>query len=93
MDEAESKGEKVCLNICILLIQGDLFPIKVLLTGHIPPGDTTSLPELGQLYLNITKKYQNTIVGILAGHTHFDQFELVSSKEATSKHTTGSYSY
>ncbi|XP_065912440.1 sphingomyelin phosphodiesterase A-like isoform X2 [Dysidea avara] len=54
---------------------------KVLLAGHIPPGDTTSLPELGQLYLNITKTYQNTIVAVLAGHTHFDQFELVQDKD------------
>ncbi len=51
---------------------------KVLLIAHIPPGITTALPEYGEFYLNMTKRFGATIIGHLLGHTHEDMFELVS---------------
>ena len=53
--------------------------LQVLLIGHIPPGDEDNWPEYGQLYLNVTKQFKDTIVGHLYGHTHMDQFQLVRS--------------
>ncbi len=54
--------------------------VQVLMTGHIPPGDLDNWPEYGQLYRNVTKHFQDVIVGHLFGHTHMDQFQLVRGK-------------
>ena len=51
--------------------------LQVLLIGHIPPGDTDNNADYGQRYLNITKRFKDTIVGHLFGHTHKDHFQLV----------------
>ena len=55
--------------------------IQVLFIAHIPSGDSDNLPSYGQLILNITKRYQEIIVGMLTGHTHKDQFQLVRNKK------------
>ena len=55
--------------------------IQVLFIAHIPSGDSDNLPSYGHLILNITKRYQGIIVGMLTGHTHKDQFQLVRNKK------------
>ena len=54
--------------------------LQVLIIAHIPPGDADNLPEYGEVYLNMTRQFSGTIVGHLFGHTHMDQFQLVTNK-------------
>ena len=62
------------------------FPPQVLLIGHIPPdGD-----GYREVYLNITKRHQDVIVGHLFGHTHMDQVHLVSMLAISPHPTHGS---
>lgn len=50
---------------------------KVLLVGHVPPCDTSSTSQFGAFILDICRRYEETIVGILMAHTHQDQFNMV----------------
>lgn len=59
---------------------------KVLLAMHIPPGiDGYSLKNMWydknteNSFLSAIEKYQNNIVGLLAGHTHMDGVRLLTS--------------
>ena len=46
--------------------------------AHIPPGDPgNTLAAYEEFYLNLTKRYRDTIVAHLFGHTHHDEFKLV----------------
>jgi sphingomyelin phosphodiesterase len=56
--------------------------LQVLVIAHIPPGDDDNLAEYGEVYLNMTRQFSDTIVGHLFGHTHMDQFQLVNSLKA-----------
>ena len=50
--------------------------------AHVPPGDPgNTLHEYDEFYLNLTKRFHGTIVGHLFGHTHHDEFKLVSTTE------------
>jgi sphingomyelin phosphodiesterase len=51
---------------------------KVIIIGHIPPGQVTSLQTYGDFYGQIVSQYQDIIVGQFFGHDHRDQFEVVS---------------
>ena len=63
-----------------VLYTGTLFsPLQVVMIAHIPPGDPgNTLHEYDEFYLNLTKRFHDTIVGHLFGHTHHDEFKLVS---------------
>ena len=50
---------------------------QVLVIAHIPPGDTECHGAYGEFYLNMTRRFSDTIVGHLFGHTHNDQIQLV----------------
>lgn len=54
--------------------------MQVLMISHIPPGNPDNLVEYGEIYLNITKQFSDTITGHLFGHTHKDQFQMVITK-------------
>ena len=58
----------------------DFVFIQVLMIAHIAPGNPDNLVEYGEIYLNITKHFSDTITGHLFGHTHRDQFQLVITK-------------
>lgn len=45
--------------------------------SHIPPGALDNWAEYGHRYLKLTRKFNDTIIGNLFGHTHMDQFQLV----------------
>ena len=46
--------------------------------AHIPPGDPgNTVAAYEEFYLNLTKRYRDTIVAHLFGHTHHDEFKLV----------------
>ena len=51
--------------------------LQVILIGHIPPKGADTLSAYGEFYLNISKRYSDTIVGGLFGHTHHDEFQVV----------------
>ena len=52
---------------------------QVIMMAHVPPGDPgNTLHAYEEFYLNLTKRYRDTIVGHLFGHTHHDEFKLVS---------------
>ncbi len=53
----------------------------MLVIAHVPPASVDALPENGEFYLNVTKRFPDTIVGHFFGHTHEDQFELVSLRQ------------
>lgn len=53
---------------------------KVLIIGHVPPGDADNTADYGRLYLNISRRFSETIIGGLFGHTHLDQFQLVQDE-------------
>ena len=46
--------------------------------AHIPPGHRSTVSMYEEFYLNLTRRFGSTIVGHLFGHTHTDQFRLVS---------------
>jgi sphingomyelin phosphodiesterase len=52
---------------------------KVIIIGHIPPGQVTSLQTYGDFYGQIVSQYQDIIVGQFFGHDHRDQFEVMQS--------------
>ncbi len=66
--------------------------IQVLLIAHVPPGDVSTLSEYGEFYLNITKRFRDTIIGHLFGHTHTDEFKLVSWRRVSYKKPTSTLS-
>ena len=51
--------------------------MQVLILTHIPPGDLAMWPDYGEFVTSFTKRFTKTIIAILVGHTHFDQFQLV----------------
>ena len=60
-------------------VTGTLLSPQVVMIAHIPPGDPgNTLREYDEFYLNLTKRFRDTIVGHLFGHTHHDEFKLVS---------------
>lgn len=50
---------------------------KVLIVGHIPPGDPTTIMSYGDFYVPTVAKYRDVIVGQFFGHIHEDLFEVV----------------
>jgi sphingomyelin phosphodiesterase len=55
---------------------------RVVMIAHIPPGDPgNTLHEYDEFYLNLTKRFHDTIVGHLFGHTHHDEFKLIQDQE------------
>jgi sphingomyelin phosphodiesterase len=55
---------------------------KVMMIAHVPPGDPgNALQAYEEFYLNLTKRYRDTIVAHLFGHTHHDEFKLVQDKD------------
>ena len=46
--------------------------------AHIPPGDSDNIADYGKFYLNMTKQFSDVIAGHFFGHTHRDQFQLVT---------------
>ena len=49
-----------------------------MMIAHIPPGDPgNTVAAYEEFYLNLTKRYRDTIVAHLFGHTHHDEFKLV----------------
>ena len=51
---------------------------KVLIIGHIPPGDPTTIGSYGDFYVPLVAKYRDVVVGQLFGHIHEDLFQVVS---------------
>ncbi len=68
---------------------------SVLIALHIPPGnnvyDNTPfwLPNEQQTFLELINTYSNTIIGLLAGHTHAEELKII--KRASGKPITGVY--
>ena len=60
---------------------------SVLLTMHIPPGrnvyDNSAfwMPTEDAEFLRLVKKYHQSIIGILAGHTHKDEIKVIQDSE------------
>ncbi|XP_064609219.1 sphingomyelin phosphodiesterase A-like [Liolophura sinensis] len=53
---------------------------KVIIIGHVPPGDKgSSVMDYGDFYTDLAVNYSDVIVLHLFGHTHHDEFELVSA--------------
>lgn len=50
---------------------------KVIIIGHIPPGDYTFLNECNKRYNALIDRYQNIIRGQFFGHTHYDEMRLI----------------
>ena len=42
---------------------------KVVVLGHIPPGETDALPSYGDYYVDVVSRYADVIVLQLFGHT------------------------
>lgn len=50
----------------------------VFIIGHIPPGDSTYLSECSRRYNAIVDRFSNIIRGQLYGHTHYDEFRIIT---------------
>ena len=50
----------------------------VFIISHIPPGDTSYMSECSRRYIAIVDRFQNIIRGQFFGHTHYDEFKLIS---------------
>jgi sphingomyelin phosphodiesterase len=50
----------------------------VFIIGHIPPGDSTYLSECSKRYNAIVDRFSNTIRGQFYGHTHYDEFRIIT---------------
>lgn len=49
---------------------------KVIIIGHIPPGDYGFFEECNKRYNILIERYENIIKGQFFGHTHFDEIRL-----------------
>ncbi|GAB6031400.1 hypothetical protein CHUAL_009180 [Chamberlinius hualienensis] len=54
---------------------------KVHIIGHIPPGMCAYV--WGRNYRSILNRYKDTIAAHFYGHTHFDEFEIISDNKNT----------
>ena len=52
--------------------------MKVILIGHHPPGSADNLITTSRMYIELAREFSDVIVLHIAGHTHFDEFRLVS---------------
>lgn len=52
---------------------------KVLIIGHIPIGDHTCDTEFSRRHQVLSTRFQNTIIGQLYGHSHYDEFHVINS--------------
>ncbi len=50
----------------------------VFIIGHIPPGDSTYLSQCSMRYNVLVDRFQNIIRGQFYGHTHYDEFRIVT---------------
>jgi len=51
---------------------------SVFIIGHIPPGDSTYLSECSKRYNALVDRFSNIIKGQFYGHTHYDEFRLIT---------------
>jgi sphingomyelin phosphodiesterase len=56
---------------------------KVVIIGHIPPGDPTTIESYGEFYVPLVANYSNVIVGQLFGHIHEDLFQMVQATDGS----------
>jgi sphingomyelin phosphodiesterase len=50
----------------------------VFIIGHIPPGDSTYTSECSKRYQILVDRFQNIIRGHFYGHTHYDEFRVLT---------------
>jgi sphingomyelin phosphodiesterase len=50
----------------------------VFIIGHIPPGDSTYTTECSKRYQILVDRFQNIIRGNFYGHTHYDEFRVLT---------------
>jgi sphingomyelin phosphodiesterase len=50
----------------------------VFIIGHIPPGDSTYTTECAKRYQVLVDRFQNIIRGNFYGHTHYDEFRVLT---------------
>ncbi|XP_046373971.2 sphingomyelin phosphodiesterase A-like [Haliotis rufescens] len=60
---------------------------KVIITGHIPPGEFWVQSQYGDIYTEIIRKYADVIAMNVFSHTHHDEFELITDPSDTSRPT------
>ncbi|XP_046574679.1 sphingomyelin phosphodiesterase A-like [Haliotis rubra] len=58
---------------------------KVIIAGHIPPGDFWVHGHYGDILTEITNKYADVIVMNVFSHTHHDEFELITDPNDPSR--------
>ncbi|XP_067674932.1 sphingomyelin phosphodiesterase A-like [Haliotis asinina] len=58
---------------------------KVIIAGHIPPGDFWAHGQYGDILTEITNKYAAVIVMNVFSHTHHDEFELITDPSDPSR--------
>jgi len=61
------------------LYEAEKYSEKVMILGHIPPGDVTCHSEFGNRYSVLVDRFENIIRGQFFGHTHVSQFQIVRS--------------
>ncbi|PYH95122.1 Metallo-dependent phosphatase [Aspergillus ellipticus CBS 707.79] len=54
----------------------ELHAQKVLLITHIPPAHEDTIPEYAQVLETILGRFRDTVVGVWAGHSHWDEFRV-----------------
>jgi sphingomyelin phosphodiesterase len=50
----------------------------VFIIGHIPPGDTTFTTQCAKRYQALVDRFSNIVRGNFYGHTHYDEFRLMT---------------
>jgi sphingomyelin phosphodiesterase len=50
----------------------------VFIIGHIPPGDTTFTSQCAKRYQALVDRFSNIIRGNFYGHTHYDEFRVMT---------------
>lgn len=50
----------------------------VFIIGHIPPGDSTYTTECSKRYQVLVDRFSNIIRGNFFGHTHYDEFRIIT---------------
>lgn len=65
--------------------------VKVLLITHFPPGFFKMLPVWSKNFYTIINRYENTVIAIFTGHTHYDEFQIIYDDSVEKRPTRVTY--
>ena len=73
--------QRTGLNTRLYIKDDSCLCYQVIIVGHHPPGDVVSIVQHSRQLTDLSVEYSDVIVLHMSGHTHNDEFRLVSIRE------------